>query len=134
MAVQKTVKVEKNAVSLHVTQDETLVYRMTVRGAKPSFVLTDSKTKEELLSDEDTPESVTPETVFERQWPQDNDLTADSSEHVMGMDFGLGGVEYHYVVEHHDKQDKLLETLIDITYKSDTPGDTFFQDLGVMCS
>ena len=46
MAVQKTVNNghEANAISLDVSNGETLLYRMTVRGARPSFALKDSVT------------------------------------------------------------------------------------------
>jgi hypothetical protein len=135
MAVQKTVNNghEKSAVSLDVTNGETLVYRMTVRGPRPIFALKDSVTNVVLLSNASPPKSVTPNTVFERKWPLDNDLTADNSSHTMAMGF-LGAVQYDYVVEHRDDQDQLIETLIDITYKADAPEDTFFQRLGVSCN
>lgn len=136
MAVQKTVNGghEKSAVFLDVSDGAYLLYKMTVRGSTPVFTLVDSKNDKLLLSHKDTPKSTTPKQVYERKWPLPPDSVAVDTSHTMGMHF-LGTIQYDYVVEHRRKKgssDKLVETLIDITYKSTAPEDWFFQRLGVL--
>lgn|GEM_PF-1775219 len=136
MAVQKTVNNgnEKSAVFVDVSGGEYLLYRMTVRGSQPVFTLVDSKTDKLLLSNKDTPKSKSPKQVYERRWPQPADPVVVNTSHTMGMNF-LAAVQYDYVVEHHrvkGSNDQIVETLIDITYKSTGPEDWFFQRLGVL--
>lgn len=136
MTVQKTVNNgnEKSAVFVDVSGGEYLLYRVTVRGSQPVFTLVDSKTNKLLLSNKDTPKSTSPKQVYERHWPLPADPIMVNSNHPMGMNF-LAAIQYDYVVEHRrakGNKDQLVETLIDITYKSTGPEDWFFQGLSVV--
>lgn len=129
MSVVVDVTKESVAVFLDVTEGEHLTYRVTARGAKPIFTLVDSQTKKLLMSHKDTPVATAPAVVFERRWPLPADQTLLASSHTMGFHF-LAAVSYQYEVT-RTRAGGLSDTIIDITYSSSSPEDSFFQDLDV---
>jgi hypothetical protein len=129
MAVQTIVVKESGAVFLDVSGGEHLLYRVTPRGSQPIFTLVDAKIDKLLLSNKSTPVSTNP-LVFERQWPLPIDSPSTSTNHTLGMHF-LAAAEYHYEVGVFDDNGNLKLLLIDITYKSNAPEDSFFQALSV---
>ena len=129
MAVQVTVTKESVAVFLDVTDGDQLTYKVTTRGAKPIFTLVDSQTKQLLMSHKDPPAATSPNVVHVREWPLPADQTLLVSSHTMGFHF-LAAVSYRYEVERH-RSNGTSDTIIDITYTSTAPDDSFFQDLQV---
>jgi hypothetical protein len=129
MAVKVTVTKESAAVFLDVTEGDHLVYRVTPKGAKPVFTLVDSQTKKLLMSHKDKPIATQPNVVFERTWPLPADQTLLVSSHTMGFHF-IAAISYRYEVE-VNRSDGTTDTIMDITYSSTSPEDSFFQDLDV---
>ena len=129
MAVDVDVTKESVAVFLDASNDEHLIYRVTVKGAKPIFALVDSQTQQLLLSSKNPPDATMPAVVFERQWPLSSDQTQLATSHTMGFQF-LAAISYRYEVE-LIRADGTSESVMDITYKSTEPEDAFFQDLQI---
>jgi len=129
MAVQVDVTKESAAVFLDVSEGEHLTYRVTPRGAEPIFTLVDSQTKKLLMSHKDNPIAAAPAVVFERKWPLPADQTLLASSHTMGFHF-LAAISYRYEVE-LTRASGATDTIMDITYSSSSPEDSFFQDLDV---
>ena len=82
-----------------------------------------------LLSHKDNPVATMPDVIFERRWPLPADLTLQVTSHTLGMHF-LGAVSYKYEVIKVKDTGK-TETIINITYSSNSPEDAFFQALQV---
>ena len=129
MAVKVTVTKESAAVFIDAALGEQLIYRLTVRGAQPTFTLVDSETEELLMSQDDPPIATTPNVIFERRWPLDEDQIQDVTTHTMGLHF-LGAISYRYFVQ-RKRLGAATDTIIDITYTSTAPEDTHFQALQV---
>jgi len=129
MAVQLNKTKESVAVVVKRSRGEQLRYKVTVRGPRPIFRLVDSQTTQLLMSDNDLPALTTPEVVFERRWPLPSDPTQTATTHTMGFQF-LGAVSYRYEVEKL-RTDGTTASVMDITYTSNDPEDSFFQDLQV---
>lgn len=129
MAVQTKVTRETAAVFLNVTQGEHLIYRVSPKGSQPIFTLVDSSLDKLLMSNHDSPASENP-LVYRRRWPMPADSVATDSDHTLGLHF-LAATEYRYEVEVRDANDMVVRTLIDITYSSTNPDDSYFQPLGV---
>jgi hypothetical protein len=129
MAVNVTVTKESAAVFVDVALGEHLIYKLTVKGAEPIFTLVDSETEELLMSQDDQPSATTPNVVFERRWPLDDDQIQDVTSHVMGLQF-LGAISYRYLVQ-RKRLSAATETIIDITYTATEAEDSHFQNLQV---
>jgi hypothetical protein len=129
MAVQTDVTRESAAVFLDITGGETLVYRVTPRGAQPIFTLVDARIDKLLMSNKSSPISQNP-LVYERKWPLPIDSPSTATNHTLGIHF-LAAMEYRYEVEVYDSAGNLQSTLIDITYRSNAPEDWYFQALSV---
>ena len=129
MAVQVDKTKESVAVVVNLSKGESLNYRVTVRGPQPIFRLVDSETTELLMSNNDPPAATMPLVVFARRWPLPSEPTQKATTHTMGFQF-LGALSYRYEVD-HILSDGTAESVIDITYSSDSPEDSFFQDLQV---
>jgi len=129
MAVQVDVTKESVAVFVDLTAGEKLIYRVTVRGAAAVFTLVDSQTKKLLMSNNDQPVSTVPAVVFERKWPRPTDQIPTATSHTMGFQF-LAAISYRYEVE-LIRSDSTFDSVLDITYSSTSPEDSFFQDLQV---
>jgi len=129
MAIDIDVTTESAAVFVDIANDEHLTYRVTVRGAQPIFTLVDSQTDQLLMSQDDDPVAVFPAVVFERQWPSSSDPILEVTSHTIGLQF-LGAISYRYEIE-RVSADNTSETIMDITYRSNEPEDSFFQDLQV---
>ena len=129
MAINIDVTKESGAVFVDIANDEHLVYRITVRGAEAIFTLVDSQTEQLLMSQDDDPVEEFPSVVFEREWPLSSDPIQQVTSHTMGLQF-LGAISYRYEVE-RISSDNSSETIMDITYSSNDPEETFFQDLQV---
>ena len=130
MAVQVDVTKESVAVFLDVTEGEHLVYRVTVKGVKPIFTLVDSQANRLLMSHKNPPVSTMPSVVFERKWPLPADQTLQVTSHTMGFQFLAAPISYRYEVERF-RDDGTSNSIIDITYSSNSPEDSFFQALQV---
>ena len=130
MAVQLDVRKESVAVFLDATEGEHLLYRVTVRGVSPIFTLVDSQANRLLMSHKDQPVSTTPSVVFERRWPLPPDQTLQVSSHTMGFQFLGAPISYKYEVE-RIRSTGTSELIMDITYSSNIPTDSFFQHLQV---
>ena len=130
MAVQVDVTKESVAVFLDVTEGEHLIYRVTVKGVKPIFTLVDSQANRLLMSHKDQPVSTMPSVVFERKWPLPADQTLQVTSHTMGFQFLAAPISYRYEVERF-RDDGTSNSIIDITYSSNSPEDSFFQGLQV---
>jgi hypothetical protein len=129
MAVDVVVSIESVAVFLDVSGGERLTYRVTVRGATPIFTLVDSQTKKLLMSNNDSPSQTTPAVIYERNWPLPEDQKLEVTSHTMGFQF-LAAISYKYEVL-RQRADGTSEVIMDITYSSTSPTDSFFQDLQV---
>jgi hypothetical protein len=129
MAVQVVKTKESVAVVVNFSKGESLIYRVTVRGPQPVFRLVDSQTTELLLSNNNIPVATMPEVVFERRWPLPLEPTQKATTHTLGLQF-IGAVSYRYEVE-KKAANGTTESVIDITYSSNSPEDSFFQDLQV---
>jgi len=129
MAVQVDKTKESVAVVVNLSKGESLNYRVTVRGPQPIFRLVDSETTELLMSNNDAPAATMPLVVFARKWPLPSEPTQKATTHTMGFQF-LGALSYRYEVN-HILSDGTPESVIDITYSSNSPQDSFFQDLQV---
>ena len=81
------------------------------------------------MSNKDAPVATSPNVVYERQWPKPADQTLQVTSHTMGFQF-LAAISYRYEVERR-RPDNTSESIIDITYTSNSPEDWFFQDLQV---
>ena len=129
MAVEVDVTKESVAVFLEASEGEHLVYRVTVKGVSPIFTLVDSEVNRLLMSHKTPPVSTMP-LVFERRWPLPTDQTLQVSSHTTGFQFLGAPISYKYEVERM-RASGTSESIIDITYSSDTPTDSFFQALQV---
>jgi hypothetical protein len=129
MAVKIDVTKESAAVFVDATDGDQLIYRVTPRGATPIFTLVDSQANRLLLSHKDNPVATMPDEIFERRWPLPVDLTLQVTSHTMGFHF-LGAVSYKYEVI-KIKGTGQTESIINITYSSNSPEDAFFQALQV---
>jgi len=116
----------KPSVTVRVSEDESLTFRMTVRGPNFAFKLTNSRSGEQLMDENDEPVSETP-LVYERPWPRAGDSDTTPTNLTMGMSF-TGFTEYHYEVIHHSAEGD--DAVIDATY-SGTLG-SHFQNLAVV--
>ncbi|HEY8204361.1 MAG TPA: hypothetical protein VIF81_06520 [Pyrinomonadaceae bacterium] len=136
MAVQTNVIAEQPNVSIDVTGGEHLQYKLTPRGARPVFQLVDTRLDPPngrvLMSANSAPASNNPLT-FVRKWPVPNDTVNSTTNHTMGLQF-LAAIQYRYEVGVFDSNDKLLRTVIDITYTATAADQTFFQSLNVNAS
>lgn len=133
MAVQVDVTKESVAVFVDLSADESLTYRVTVRGPQATFTLVDSQTKRLLMSNNSAPVATMPSLVFERRWPLPADPTQTTS-HTMGFQFldlppPAPPMSYRYEVE-KNKSDGTTELVMDITYTSNAR-ESFFQDMQV---
>lgn len=129
--VTRTVRMERNAVLVHASTDEFLLYKLTASGATPIFTLTDSDGNL-IMSSQDAPNPPGSGT-YQREWPRPVDPVATVTSHTMGMHF-LAAIKYTYEVEHRLRSASgsgLIQLLIDIDYESDAATDTAFQRLGV---
>lgn len=129
MTVQLDVTKESVAVFLEASEGEHLLYRVTVKGVSPIFTLVDSQVNRLLLSHKDPPVSTNP-LVFQRRWPLPTDQTLQVSSHTLGLQFLGAPISYKYEVQRM-QANGTSESIIDITYSSDTPTDSFFQALQV---
>lgn len=129
MAVQTNVTIETAAVFLDATGGEHLVYKVTPRGAQPVFTLVDSRVDRLLMSNQSAPTSSNP-LVYERKWPLPADSVSTATSHTLGIHF-LAATQYRYEVSLFGSNDQLLRKLIDISYSSTAPNDSYFQALGV---
>jgi hypothetical protein len=129
MAVQVVKTKESVAVVVNLSSGEQLRYRVTVRGPQPIFRLVDSDTEDLLMSENDDPVATMPAVVFERKWPLPAEPTQKATTHSMGFQF-LGAISYRYQVD-KKTADGTTVSVMDITYTSKKPEDTFFQDLQV---
>ena len=129
MTVELDVTKESVAVFLEASEGEHLLYRVTVRGVSPIFTLVDSQVNRLLLSHKNAPVSEMP-LVFERRWPLPTDQTLQVSSHAVGFQFLGAPISYRYEVERIGPNGT-SESIMDITYSSDTPTDSFFQALQV---
>ena len=130
MTVELDVTKESVAVFLDATEGEHLLYRVTVKGVSPIFTLVDSQLNRLLLSHKDAPVATMPLVVFERRWPKPTDHTLQVSSHTMGFQFLGAPISYKYEVQ-RIRASGTIESIIDITYSSNTPTDSFFQALQV---
>ena len=133
MPVQVDITKESVAVFVDLSDDESLTYRVTVRGPMPLFTLVDSQTKKLLMSNKDDPVATMPSVVFERKWPLPADPT-QTTTHTMGFQFldlppPAPPTSYRYEVE-KNKSSGTTESVMDITYTS-AERESFFQDLQV---
>ena len=133
MPVQVDVTKESVAVFVDLSDDESLTYRVTVRGPQPNFTLLDQPANRLLMSNESNPVTTMPSVVFERKWPLAGDPT-QATRHVLGMQFldlppPAPATSYRYVVE-KNKSDDTTELVMDITYTS-ADRESFFQRLQV---
>jgi len=126
MAVTVAVTKESVAVFLDATAGEYLLYKVTVRGAKPVFTLVDSQTNKLLLSNKDSPATTSPNVIYERRFPRPSDQTLQATSHTMGFHF-LAAISYRYEVE-RQLANGTSEVLMDISYSSTAPEDWYFQD------
>lgn len=130
MTVQVDVTKESVAVFLEASEGEHLLYRVTVRGVSPIFTLVDSQVNRLLLSHKNAPVATLPLVVFERRWPLPTDQTLQVSSHTMGFQFLGAPITYKYEVQ-RIQANGASDSIIDMTYSSDTPTDSFFQALQV---
>jgi len=129
MAVQTNVTTETAAVFLDATGGEHLLYKVTPRGAQPIFTLVDSRADKLLMSNQSTPISTNP-LVYERKWPLPADPVSTATSQTLGIHF-LAATQYRYEVGLYGSNGQLKRVLIDISYTSTTPNDSYFQALGV---
>ena len=129
MAVQTNVTTEVAAVFLDATGGEYLLYKVTPRGSQPIFTLVDSRADKLLLSNQSTPASDNP-LVYQRKWPLPADSVSTATNHTLGIHF-IAATQYRYEVAHFESNGDLKRRLIDISYSSSTPDDSYFQALGV---
>jgi hypothetical protein len=129
MAVLVVKTKESVAVVVNLSAGESLNYKVTVRGPQPIFRLVDSQTTELLMSNNDLPVATMPQVVFERRWPLPSEPTQKATTHTMGFQF-IGAVSYRYEVEKKAANGTTV-SVMDITYSSNSPEDSFFQDLQV---
>jgi hypothetical protein len=132
MAVTETVHKDDNQqpmdatdVSLRVSLGEYLIYRVTVSGAVPEFVLVDG--------DETLLESDVPKKVYETTWPDPKDASVAAGvkhQHTLGLNFNAA-IKYTYEVEQHRVDDSLKKKLIFVDYESSTQEPGHFKNLTV---
>lgn len=130
MAVTRTTNVYNPAVLADVSHHDSLLYRVTVRGATPGrFTLIDGRTKALIWSSSDPPATTSPNFVYERNWPLPVDPVSTQTSHTMGFQF-LGIREVKYEVELHHKLGSPSK-IFDIDYKATDDADSYFEDLDV---
>jgi len=129
MAVQTNVTAETAAVFLDATGGEYLLYKVTPKGAQPIFTLVDSRADKLLMSNQSAPTSDDP-LFYQRKWPLPVDSVSTATNHTLGMHF-IAATQYRYEVGHHASNGELKRKLIDISYSSNSPDDSYFQALGV---
>ena len=130
MAVTRTTNVFNPAVLVDVSHHDSLLYRVTVRGATPGrFTLIDGRTKTLIWSSSEAPTATSPNFVYERSWPKPIDSVSTQTSHSMGFQF-LGIREIKYEVELHHKLGSPAK-IFDIDYKATEDVDSFFEDLDV---
>lgn len=130
MAVTRTKNVYNPAVIADVSHHDTLLYRVTVRGATPGrFTLIDGQTKKLIWSSSEGPTATSPAFVYEREWPKPIDPVNTQTSHTMGFQF-LGIREVKYEVELHHKLAG-PKKIFDIDYKATDDADSYFEDLDV---
>jgi len=103
-----------------------LHYKLAARGAHPVFSL--ASNDKLIWSDQDFP---APQANYDRKWPgDDSELDGSDMINTLLLSF-FTAVEYKLVVELCDKAGRVLETVKDIDYTSDEPGDSFPEMLNV---
>jgi hypothetical protein len=81
------------------------------------------------MSENDPPVATNPLEAFERRWPLQADPIQKSTTHTMAFQF-FGAISYTYEVVKRLGSGTTVP-VIDITYSSTAPEDSFFQDLQV---
>jgi hypothetical protein len=124
----RTVTVSENAVEVKLSDPlnkEHLHYFITANGGTPIFTL--SCRHREILWSQDT--FGPPAMNYQRVWPftpSEVDDRTDPVDDVYVMSFSfLHANKYTLVVERHDAQHKVLETIKRVSYTSDDPSDKF---------
>jgi hypothetical protein len=130
-----TVRESVPAVLVNVTDGEYLFYQLTVSGALPIFVFACTHNTRLRADQFAGHPKATYEWTFSRSTPMADDtpnVEADDSEETYSvvMQFAAA-IKYTLLVEHRDRDDKLIETLTDIDFESQAPEDRFPEGLRV---
>ncbi len=130
MAVTRTANVFNPAVIVDVSHHDSLLYRVTVRGATPGrFTLIDGLTKALIWSSNVAPTATSPNFIYERTWPLPIDPVSTQTSHSMGFQF-LGIRAIKYEVELHHQLGSPTK-IFDIVYQATEDVDSIFEDLDV---
>jgi hypothetical protein len=123
-----TIRKDEAGAEVAVDKGEYLRYRIHVEGANPVFGWA-CKDRERRIS-RDFPGH--PKQVYEWTWCRNNPQERDSNDDVYSVLMRFtAAVKYTLVVEHLDRNDRLIATLIDADYESQDPRDSFTNPLRV---
>ncbi|HEY6189857.1 MAG TPA: hypothetical protein VIW80_19545 [Pyrinomonadaceae bacterium] len=127
-AGKRTVRVFKAAAIVRFKQGEHLHFRLTVQGAEPIFTF--GCADRSLLSEHEF--AGHPKKVYEWDWGlAAGDIDNADDMYGVAMIF-LTAVKYTLLLEHRNKDSKLIKVLKDIDYESQAPEDNFTEIIEIL--